>query len=112
MWRPNPRYSRRILWRKVKTDWDSPDGNGNPAQEREDVPVYAEVYSGTDPVSRQAFGLLREEALTIQLSGNLPGMEDLFVTGGKVFRPVSISEGDPVQVTAVYTGRKDGESDG
>lgn len=112
MWRPNPRHSKGMIWRKIVTDWESTDENGKPAQSEENIPVYAEVYAGVDPVTRQAFGIQQEEAVTVQMSGKLPSMEDFLVIDGKIFRPASILNSDPVQITAVYTGRKDKNANG
>lgn len=82
------------------THWDVQDSLGNPAQEAQDVPVYAEVYSGVDPVSRQVFGLEKDEAVTVFWAGKLPKEEDQLVIGQKVYRIVSVSENDPIHIVA------------
>lgn len=109
MWRPNPRNSQWIVCRQVTTDWSKTDNKGNPTQTEANVKVYAEVYSGINPVTRQAFGIQQEEALTVQMSGKILKNGDLLVIGGKIYRPLSISCNDPVQVIAVYTGKENGK---
>ena len=108
MWRPNPRYSREILWRRILTRWDAQDNLGNPAQEAQAVPIYAEVYSGVDPVSRQAFGLEKDEAVTVFWAGKPPKEEDQLVISHKVYRIISVSQNDPIRIVGAAIG-KEGE---
>lgn len=104
MWRPNPRNSQEITFRKITFDDEHSDEYNHPVQSHEDVKRTVELYPYSDAIKRQAMGIESELAYLIVTCELSISPQDVFIIDKVIFKIKSIAEHDPMQLIVESTG--------